>query len=83
MNETERGDKAKRLLEDPVLKQAFADVRARIIAEFENAPLRDQEGIFNLRLMLKALNDVRANLERAVRDGRLERIRMEEKQRGR
>jgi hypothetical protein len=65
------GNRAQRLLEDPVLSKAFDDVRAAIIERWEAAPLRDQEGAHELRLMLKLLTDVKGNLELAVSNGQL------------
>jgi hypothetical protein len=65
------GSRAQRLLEDPVLTKAFADVRAGIIERWENTPLRDTTGAHELKLMLKLLNDVRGNLELAITDGKL------------
>ena len=72
------GEQAKRALEDPVLIKAFKDVRLRLLFEIESAPIRDNDGIMLLRLQLKSLQDVRANLERAVQDGNVARIRVKE-----
>lgn len=65
------GARAMRLLEDPVLTQAFADVRLAIIERWEAAPIRDTEGKHELHLMLRLLTDVKANLELAVTNGKL------------
>lgn len=67
----ERGAKAEKLLRDSTLSQAFDDVRKAIIEQWEACPVRDHEGQHELKLMLKLLSDVRANLERAVADGKL------------
>lgn len=65
----ERGAHAKRLLEDPLLSEAFALVRHAIHDKWENAPLADIHGQHELLLMLKLLSDVRGNLEQAIADG--------------
>lgn len=67
----DRGQKAQKLLDDPILDQAFRDVEQAIHERWADCPLRDQEGAHELKLQLKLLSDVRANLERAVADGKL------------
>lgn len=66
-----RGSKAEKLLKDKMLSEAFDAVRQAIFERIEKTPLRDDEGLRDLRRMLKLLKDVRANLEAAVRDGKL------------
>jgi len=69
--DVDRAQKAERLLKDDTLAKAFDDVAAAIHAQWAAAPIRDQEGAHELKLMLKLLGDVRANLERAVSDGKM------------
>lgn len=69
--EVERGQRAQHLLDDPLLTEAFDLVRQAIHERWEAAPIRDQEGAHELKLQLKLLNDVRANLEQALSDGKL------------
>lgn len=71
LDEVERGDRAKRLLEDETLIAARAEVERVIHEEWANAPIRDREGAHELKLMLKALGNVWTLLERAVTDGKL------------
>ncbi len=77
-DDMERGQKAARLLADPILIEARKQVAARIHEAWETAPLRDKEGAHELRLMLKALNDVWALLEQAIADGKLAAIEFEQ-----
>ena len=63
----ERGQKAERLLNDPILDQAFRDVESAIHERWSECPLRDKEGAHELKLQLKLLSDVRANLELAMK----------------
>jgi hypothetical protein len=69
--DVERGQRADRLLQDPLLIEAFALVRTAIIDKWEQTPVRDKDGAHELKLMLKLLGDVRANLEQALADGKL------------
>lgn len=66
-----RGSRAEQLLKDPDLTQAFTAVHQAIHDKIDQTPIRDTEGLTQLRLMLKLLADVRANLEQAVRGGKL------------
>ena len=67
----ERGDRAEKLLKDETLTNAFKAVHQAIHDKIDQTPIRDAEGLTQLRLMLKLLSDVRANLEQAVRGGKL------------
>jgi hypothetical protein len=67
----DRGVRAERLLANPLLIESFDMVRTAIIESWEAAPMRDKDGAHELKLMLKLLTDVRANLEQAVTDGKL------------
>jgi len=67
----ERGQKAQKLLDDPILREAFDQVHQVIVEQWENAPIRDKEGAHELKLMLTLLRDVRSVLERAITDGKI------------
>ena len=67
----DRGIKAERLLRDEMLTGAFDAVAQAIHERWAQTPVRDIEGQTNLRLQLKLLGDVRANLEQAVSDGKI------------
>ena len=66
----EKASKAERLLADPLLTESFDAIRMAILDKIEAAPVRDRDGVHELKLMLKLLRDVRGNLEQAVRDGK-------------
>ena len=80
MNEIDRGNRAQALLDDETLQQAFADVREAILGQIESCPLRDTEGAEKLRLMLKLLRDLQANLETAVSNGKLAEVELNHSQ---
>ena len=67
----DRASRAKALLDNPTLQEAFDLVAKAIHEAWEAAPVRDAEGQQILKLQLKLLGDVRANLERAIADGKL------------
>lgn len=70
-SDVDRGQRAERLMNDPLLIEAFGTVKQAIVDGWESAPIRDVEGHHELKLMMKLLGDVRAHLERAVADGKL------------
>jgi hypothetical protein len=80
-DQRERGQKADKLLTDPLFAQAFADARQVIFDAWEQAPVRDKEGAHELKLMLKLLGDVRAILERAITDGKIAAAELVQKER--
>jgi hypothetical protein len=77
----ERGARAEKLLADPMFAEALDTVREQILKNIEAAPIRDHEGVHELRLMLKLLRGVRGHIEQAVRDGKVIVHRLEEKRR--
>ena len=66
-----RGLKAQALLADPELTEAFVAVRASLLRKIEECPIRDREGVHELKLQLKLLSDVRANLHSVVNNGKV------------
>ena len=80
MNKIAKGDQAKRLLEDPTLQQAFQDVEDAIINSWKESSQEDETGHKYLKQALHLLSSVRANLERAVEDGTLEKFRIEQEE---
>lgn len=71
-----RADRAKRLLEDDELTAAFTAVREALLERFESCPIRDIEGQHEIKLMLKLLTDVRANLHSVVDNGKVIKYRL-------
>jgi hypothetical protein len=73
-----RAQKAERILTDPEFVAAFANTRQAIFDQMERTPLRDDEGLKYLRICLKLLSDVKANLTAVLNDGKLEEFRIEQ-----
>lgn len=72
MTPFERAERAKQLLDDELLREAFADIRSRLIAQLESAPISDVELQHEVTLMLQLLKRLREQLERYVSDGAIE-----------
>lgn len=66
-----RAEKVNRILTDPEFIAAFDGVKQAIFQKIEASPIRDSEGLGQLRLCLKLLNDVRANFEQVLNDGKI------------
>lgn len=81
MNKLQRAEKAQRILDDEIFKESFESVRQALLQKFETAPVNDADGIMKVRLCLKLLTDVRANLETVMRDGKVEQFNIQEKKR--
>jgi hypothetical protein len=81
LNKIERAEKANRILNDEIFKESFESVRQALLQKFEAAPVGDADGIMKVRLCLKLLTDVRANLEAVLRDGKVEEFNIQEKKR--
>jgi hypothetical protein len=78
----DRANKALAVLENPIYAEAWENTRQSIIALIEKTPLSDTETAERLRICLKLLRDVRANLELMVNQGKIASFRLaEEKQR--
>lgn len=74
MNEQQRAEHAKRIIEDEVFKQAFNEVESGIIAAWRDAPIRDTQGQHELKLMLTCLQNTRKCLENTLISGKLAEI---------
>lgn len=66
-----RAAKAQNILNDDVFQQAFENTRMAIFQKIEATPLRDHEGLHELRVCLKLLQDVKANLTATMNDGKV------------
>jgi hypothetical protein len=81
VNTIERAEKAQRILNDPIFQESFESVRQALLTKFETAPVNDTEGMAKIRLCLKLLSDVKANLVSVLNDGKVAEFEMQEKKR--
>ena len=77
--EERRGRMAQEILDNALFKESFHSVKTGILEAWANSPIRDHEGQHELRLMLKLLNDVEANLVDVMQTGKLAQITLREK----
>jgi hypothetical protein len=75
-----RGAKAKALLEEPLLSEAFQLAEKAILDKFRSAP--DDEQVVRAKQLLTALTLVRRVLEQAIHDGKVAGRTLEEQKRG-
>ncbi len=68
-----RGDEAQRLLENPLLVEAFEVIERQCIEEIKKCPVRDAEGLAKLHLMLLLNQRLRAQIEAVVATGKIAR----------
>ena len=71
MTPREKADRAKQLLEDELLKEAFSAVRAGLIDRLESAAVGDVEFQHEIALMLQLLKRIRTQLEQYLQDRRV------------
>jgi len=77
----DRAKHAERILNDPMVIEAFEGVEKAIHKLWSDAPIRDRDGLHELKLMLKLLRDVKASFEQSVNTGKAAVHRLEEKRR--
>jgi hypothetical protein len=83
MNQSEqiaRGAKARALLEDPLLSEAFGLAEKAILDKFRHASEDDQ--VIRSKQLLTALTLVKRLLEQAISDGKIAERTLEDEKRG-
>lgn len=68
MTPREKADRAKQLLEDELLKDAFSVVKHKLVEQLESADSGDVDVQHDIALMLKLLRRVRTQLEMYLHD---------------
>lgn len=66
-----RGEKAKQLLDNAEFSAAVEAVRTALHQKFDQTPVRDTEGMQVIRLQLKCLDDVIANVQHVINTGKV------------
>ena len=69
--EIQRGQQAKRILEDPIYIEALQKVSAELRQEWLNSPIRDTEGREKIYMMEKMLNVLLVQLRSVLETGKL------------
>lgn len=76
--EIRRGDEAARLLDSPMLVEAFETMERAYIDAWASSPVRDAEGREAIYRHLQALRQVRGHLKTAVDTGKLARVELDQ-----
>jgi hypothetical protein len=74
-NEIAQGNNAERVLTD--VSPYFDMVEAAILDAWKKSPVADEKGQHELRLMLKLLGDLKANIKTAIDTGKLAKVQIE------
>ena len=69
--EIQRGQQAKRILEDPIYVEALQKVSQELDQEWINSPIRDTEGRERIYMMKKMLNVLHVQLKSVMETGKL------------
>jgi len=69
--EIQRGQQAKRILEDPIFVEALQKVSQELDQEWINSPIRDTEGREKIYMMKKMLNVLHVQLQSVLETGKL------------
>ena len=67
-----KGNRIERLLANKDLQQAFEDVEAALFNQFREIAPSDRDGLHLIKERLHMLNSLKANLQSAIQDGKLE-----------
>ena len=69
--EIQRGQQAKRILEDEIFVEAIQKVSAELDQEWINSPIRDTEGREKIYMMKKMLNVLLVQIKSVMETGKL------------
>ena len=69
--EQQRGQQAKRILEDPIYVEAIQKVSQELDQEWINSPIRDTEGREKIYMMKKMLNVLHVQMKSVMETGTL------------
>lgn len=64
-----RGERAKRILEDPLYVEAFGKIEAELIERFKTSEVSDSDGHRNIRESLKLLNNLQSEFKQIMITG--------------
>ena len=76
--ELDRGSKADHLLRNALYVECVEKVRQGIYDKFATSPVGDKDGQHELRLMLKCLDDIEANIREIATTGKMAAKQIEE-----
>lgn len=68
MTTLERADHAQRVLDDPIMKQVFTDIRMGLVVRLESVPIGDIDTQHEIALTLQLLKKLQAQLQGYIND---------------
>ncbi|OQB42201.1 MAG: hypothetical protein BWY09_00470 [Candidatus Hydrogenedentes bacterium ADurb.Bin179] len=80
IDESSRGFEARKMLENPLFVECLATMRDSITAKWRSAPIRDREGMHELKLMDKILTDFETYFRTLAETGKMADIQLEQEQ---
>lgn len=78
LREMERGRQARLVLDSPLYQEAFSNLRAELLRQWEVSPARDSEGREKLWLAVNLLSKIEAHLSEAMTTGNLAQVQLQE-----
>lgn len=78
MTPSERADRAKELLENPVLKACFSEMRESFVRKLETTPVNDVEIQHELALSLQILKSLRSQIEKMAQGDPVDKYRVKQ-----
>lgn len=79
--ELRRGELARQLLNNELYSESFDSVRQAIVDKWLTSSVTDREGHHELKLMLKALDNVQHHIKTALDTGKLAEIQLDSERR--
>lgn len=76
--ESTRGFQARQLLENAIFQESVEKLQESIISKWRSAPVRDREGMHELKLMDKILGDIVSYIRQVAETGRMADIQLEQ-----
>jgi len=74
MTDELREEKAKRLLNDPLLKEAFETLKTDLMSRWENSGSAELEARESIWLAMRLLDKIHSHLSSIVETGRMDKI---------
>ena len=75
--EVQNGLDAQKIIENPLVQNAFNSIRAGIIEKWRSCPIRDKEGQHELKLMDKLLTDLEGYFKTVIESGKMAEFQLE------
>jgi hypothetical protein len=80
--ERAEGQEAKRIVESGIFNRAFNEIREDLIQGILNAPIRDTDGVHELKLMIHLADKLKARLEDTMLTGKMAELQLEREAKG-